>query len=389
LYNETIQNYGEEVCTPFGKKLKSNVHYLGNKQHLDHEEEKIQIIDNFTHGVKESFHMVIKNGYMVSGTNTPANQDPVSGWITYCNTILLDGSQCTYFSTTYVVPSAPIKKSKQIIYIFNAFEGLSDIIQPVLQWGLSPAGGGDYWSICNWYVNEDQDQIFFDSLIKVSTGTKLEGIIRATKNSNYLYDYNASFQGYPTGIQVNNLPAMQNLYISLEVHNLKGDDEYPSNEKITMSDIQIRSENNYPPIRWGTMKKSWTKVEQFTKIVNENANYGEVEIHFHSPYSDDNYNDIHVYPNPFEDIIHISTNTIKDPLLLFFPDQKIVNCTLEIYSMSGVLVESYFYKDMNYEFDLNLQHLAKGAYIFKFKYFFKGHSSDLIMKDHSFKIFKN
>lgn len=65
--------------------------------------------------------------------------------------------------------------SDQLLYLFTALLGwdvmdngnyFNHILQPVLQWGLSPAGGGNYWAINNWYVN-DQDY-FYDSLIVVN-----------------------------------------------------------------------------------------------------------------------------------------------------------------------------------------------------------------------------
>jgi len=388
LNKATHQDSDELVCTPFGEKLKSNVHYIDNQNHLELKKGQIQIVNNKTHEVKKLYKNNLHQNYILSDRGSlPNTQDQPSGWITSCYTILMDGSQCTYFSTTYIVPPPPKKKSNQTIYIFNAFVGPDDIIQPVLQWGISYAGGGDYWSICNWYIN-DQNQVFYDSLIRVNPGTKLEGIIKASQSSNDLYDYNSSFQGYPTSLQINNIHALQNLYVALEVYGINSDDEYPSNEKITLSEIQIKSGNNYPPIHWATAGLTWTKTDKYTNIVNGSAHNGEVDIHFHSPYSKENYHDIHVYPNPVEDFLHISANPIEDPLHLF-PDQRIINCTLDVYNASGVLMQSYFYKDMTYEFDLYMYHYAKGAYIFKFSYYYKSHSSDLVKKSHSFKIIKN
>lgn len=53
----------------------------------------------------------------------------------------------------YTVPSAP-SKAGALTYIFSSFENTdgNTIAQPVLTYGTSPSGGGDYWYVTSWYV---------------------------------------------------------------------------------------------------------------------------------------------------------------------------------------------------------------------------------------------
>ena len=52
------------------------------------------------------------------------------------------------------MPSDP-STNGGVIFIFNGLEPTTEnvIIQPVLQYGVSAAGGGNYWAIASWLVN--------------------------------------------------------------------------------------------------------------------------------------------------------------------------------------------------------------------------------------------
>lgn len=54
----------------------------------------------------------------------------------------------------FLVPSSPVIGDDQTIFFFPGFENeeRSAIVQSVLQWGPSAAGGGQHWSIASWMV---------------------------------------------------------------------------------------------------------------------------------------------------------------------------------------------------------------------------------------------
>jgi hypothetical protein len=82
-----------------------------------------------------------------------------------------------HLAGNFVVPPAPTNKSSQTIFFFPSFEPAAgtSIIQPVLQWGPSAAGGGKYWAIASWYVGPKRT--VHGPLKRVSVGDQLGGTI--------------------------------------------------------------------------------------------------------------------------------------------------------------------------------------------------------------------
>jgi len=81
-------------------------------------------------------------------------------------------------SGNWVVPAAPTTNNNQIIYLFPSFQSSRVIVQPVLQWGATSAGGtgvigGPYWTYAAWV---ETDGTFYHSQgITVNAGDTLNG----------------------------------------------------------------------------------------------------------------------------------------------------------------------------------------------------------------------
>ena len=82
-----------------------------------------------------------------------------------------------HLAGNFVVPPAPSNKGSQTIFFFPSFEPAAGtaIIQPVLQWGPSAAGGGKYWAIASWYVGPKRT--VHGPLKRVSVGDRLGGTV--------------------------------------------------------------------------------------------------------------------------------------------------------------------------------------------------------------------
>jgi hypothetical protein len=372
--NIIAQHIDELINTPFGPTIKSNVHFVGKNYHINNNVFSTQIIQNNTSTINKEYYGMLQNKSL--GLNA-LGDSRVDGWITwaYCQVYVLNPN-VTYFSSEYLVPDQPKKYSDQLLYLFSGLMGVNGIIQPVLQWGVSPAGGGDYWSICNWYVSSN-GQFFYDSLIKVNTGTRLKSVIKLTATSDSLFCYNSSFEGYP-GLQVDNISQLMIPSIALEGYNVQGCDEYPSDEKIKINNIQILHDSIYPPLKWTNYNK-FSDCGQFTRIVNSRADYGQIDIHFHTPSAIDGFHEIHIYPNPVENILHISPDYLENPLKLY-ADKTISKCKIELYNSLGKLMQDTFYENLDYEFNIDMRNLPSGLYIIRFSY---------NNATHSFKIIKN
>jgi hypothetical protein len=386
-FTESLSNYYADhnqpdgiVNTPFGKALISKIHYINKNHRLNYQNGQVRIVNSKTGKVEEVFGNI--NNNKVS-TDSIKYKD---GWNTYA---VYESSQFgkhpTYFSAKWIVPSPP-KGSDQLLYLFNAFMGIDffengnhfdHIIQPVLQWGLSPAGGGKYWAICNWYVNDKE--YFHDSLIVVKSGTLLEGVLKQTSTSNNRFSYNSSFSGYPIGLQIDSLPQVSLTYIALESYCAERTDEYPASQKIKFFDIHIETEKKNVKIPWDLYKdeKSPSVLGQFTKVINMSSDGGEIEIYFRKPYSIDGFDEIQFYPNPFIDYLHISPYRIKNRISVF-DDLPITNCSIEIFDSFGRIMKSQFYPNLDQEFDLDLSDMNSGLYLIKFAYDNRTHTFRII-----------
>src|SRR5690349_1327246 len=133
-----------------------------------------------------------------------------TGWITYAWWSNGTGSPITYFATRWVVPPHPQTRSGQLLYLFNGIQNSSFIYQPVLQWGSSPAGGGDHWSVASWYVDGMNGPAFHSDLVDVNPGDVVVGVMTQTGNSAVggaqLFHYDCQFQGLPgAGFPVENI----------------------------------------------------------------------------------------------------------------------------------------------------------------------------------------
>jgi hypothetical protein len=112
-----------------------------------------------------------------------ATQNPTwNGWVEASQENLwwLGGSDnIDWESGDFYVPSAP-SVNGGLIYIFNGIEPATQdwILQPVLQYGYSPAGGGYYWGIASWLVGTGG--AWHSPLERVNSGDRLYGYTEQT-----------------------------------------------------------------------------------------------------------------------------------------------------------------------------------------------------------------
>jgi hypothetical protein len=271
---QSSSDINDLVLTPAGYMERSNVHFIGEDHQLTVLNGHLLRTEKISGKMLEDFGPV---------RITPARKAAASGWIAYAywtNT----GTPISYFNTNWVVPSAPTNKANQTIFLFNGMQdgttSSSYIIQPVLQWGPSAAGGGKYWAVTNWYVSSSQ--AFYGSLASVSTGTALQGILQQTAVSGSNYSYKSSFAGYPasTSLQVNNVPQSFWAAETMEAYGITSPaTQYPPNSAIAMSSIQILKGSNNASINWTTAHAKGAT--QRASVVSDSSPGGEVDISFH------------------------------------------------------------------------------------------------------------
>ena len=106
-----------------------------------------------------------------------------NGWVEDAEWVppLKKSDNIEWIQEYWVVPSAP-KSNGALIFFFNGLSPTSGkwIIQPVLQYGVSYAGGGNYWAMASWMVGPKKKNTYVSALTSVNTGDTLVGTIQQT-----------------------------------------------------------------------------------------------------------------------------------------------------------------------------------------------------------------
>jgi hypothetical protein len=180
------------------------------------------------------------------------------------------------FRTTWTVPPEPTSDNDQTIFLFNSIEptGYKAIIQPVLQWGPSGAGGGAYWCVATWCLIGSNKLGFASSLTKVNPGDSLEGMIYLTGVTDTAFNYKAAFNGIKSSlITVTGFRELVYVTETLEAYSITQSSDYPSGST-SFTDIALTvTDSTSPSISWSSCT-----VEGFSITVED----GVVTIYYPS-----------------------------------------------------------------------------------------------------------
>jgi hypothetical protein len=193
-----------------------------------------------------------------------------------------DGKSLTYFATEWVVPPAPATSSGQIVFLFNGIQNTGanfGILQPVLQWGVSAAGGGAYWAVASWYVTSG-GQAFHTNLIRVNPGTKLLGIMKQTGAAGGKFNYSSEFHGIAnTTLPVTGIAPLHWANETLECYSLTKCSDFPATTATTMAAIEILIGSAHPTLKWTPVNATSGCGQHATVVSNANP-HGKVDLHY-------------------------------------------------------------------------------------------------------------
>ncbi len=263
------------VITPGGPRPRSCVHLVEEGFALVNAQGELHMVDR-EQKIRARFdmrEMRPRAGLAVS----PALG---SGWITYSGWVNTTGTPISSFATTWTVPRAPSTNHGQTIFLFNGIEpsDYSHILQPVLQWGSSAAGGGAYWSVASWYVGGGN--AFHTNLVAVNEGDVLVGVMTVVGESGHSFNYVSSFQGIAnTSLPINNNPELTWASETLESYNVTTCSDYPATDTTPMTQVNIRTGSTTPSLAW-SVYNSVTDCGQRTVIAVDGANNGEVDLSY-------------------------------------------------------------------------------------------------------------
>lgn len=252
------------VLTPSGYRDRATIHVLKSGQSVQKRAGRYEIIESTTHAVAQQIIPKL--------ANSPGVND--SGWITDAVWQVPNDDSILSFSASWKVPPPPVQQDGQLLYVFNALtEAEGAILQPVLQWGAAPIGGGNYWAVASWYVTSD-GEAFTTQPIQVQPGQVLTGVItRFVQPSGEPDNYTAQFVGIEgTLLTTISVADLTNAYEALEVYSVDSCTDYPTGAT-AFSGIELQTANGNPSIAW-TAENKVSDCGQHANVVGA----GEVEL---------------------------------------------------------------------------------------------------------------
>jgi hypothetical protein len=290
----------DHVLTPGGWRPKSKVHFLEPGNHISGEGGRLKIIHTDSGKIIKDLGVLskvpppkrgkpamrVKPAAKKKGGPAPA---PITdGWIVYSGWTNTSGNPISYFKTQWSVPPDPVTDHGQTIFLFNGIQPAGAfILQPVLQWGPSYAGGGSYWSIANWYVDGPGGAALCGPLIRVNPGDVLEGIMTLTGQTGTSFSYLSSFTGHSTAdLTVNNINELNWANETLECYGFQEFTDYPDAALTAFHDIEIRLRTSTTPFTEVQAVINWqahndvTDNGQHCLIVSNDSPGGDVYLYY-------------------------------------------------------------------------------------------------------------
>ncbi len=296
--NLTANNDTEQlVITPGGLRPKSKVHLIENGFHVNLKHGILSKINSSNNELVKKFGKInsVKPEYLNNRNSIRKLfrekeekfgefPSPITDrWIIYGGWKNDSNNPISYFSTKWVVPPPPITSNGQLIYLFNGIETTSfdSILQPVLQWGSSHAGGGSYWAVANWFVGSPGTGIALHSnLIPVNSGDIIQGILILENKSGNKFSYISSFMGMPEcDLHISNIDELTWANETLECYGLKFFSDYPNAIVTQMEEIEIRNGAAQAQIIWEA-NNDVTDNGQHCKIVSNASPNSIVELYY-------------------------------------------------------------------------------------------------------------
>jgi len=229
-------NCKNSLAVPSGFAHPSCVHEVADGSIVSHKNGGL-IVNSPT---GESFQ-VPRCHFPLSGSSRSSKPAHGPAWKTcaqYENT-----KSITYLYGEWPVPPNPTLESDQILYFWNGVEpeDNSEVVQPVLQWGSTPAGGGNYWAMASWYVASDGTALF-SPLINTTIGDSVSG-----ENS---FDTNGTWVAVGTDLKSKQTTSLSYTppetdyyyaYAVLESYSISTCNQYPPTGSVPFTNIQVQA----------------------------------------------------------------------------------------------------------------------------------------------------
>jgi hypothetical protein len=171
------------------------------------------------------------------------------GW--WLSSFYSSPNQITYVSANWTVPPAPVQTGATV-FLFPSAEPYAEnaIVQPVLQWGVSQAGGGNYWGIADWYV-DSSGNAYISSLQKTTSGHQLLGTISRSSGSSSTWNMQISDKtgGISTTLNFNTGMTSWNTAEGgvLEAYNISSCRQLPATTSLAFTNVTVKEGGTVAP----------------------------------------------------------------------------------------------------------------------------------------------
>jgi len=155
-----------------------------------------------------------------------------NGWAAWAWSRYLGGTFTSY-NGTWTVPPTPQDDGTQTLFLFTGFQNtyeipanVTNIIQPVLQWGSSEAGGGKFWALSSWYVDSNGNA-FWSQLQDTASGHTIQGnmVLNGKTWTIQSIDMNTQVE---TTLNIKTNTSEPFAFVTLEVYSVHSCLEYPT-----------------------------------------------------------------------------------------------------------------------------------------------------------------
>jgi len=264
------QQKGEPlVLTPGGWFPKSCVHHVREHDAVIDARHNDYILVTYANGTRTHFPSCYQKAIPLNANKRSTKQQQ-QGWVAYA--MWQAPSTVTSYLATWVVPTNPTQEEVQTLFLFNGLQNAYDsmssefqtvsIIQPVLQWGLSEAGGGNYWSIASWFVGSGA---VYSTLEQVSVGDVLLGKMIFDSNSTWSIICTDTTSKVSTTLNVATNTLEPYAFITLEVYGVNDCGDYPNGDtKFT----KIALLNKSKPLKPNWSPQVVAQCNEAVKVVN-------------------------------------------------------------------------------------------------------------------------
>jgi hypothetical protein len=233
---------GASICssgyglTPSGCEPLSCIYQINDPDATIVQESNGMTLITYSNGMTQTIAPCTQSGY------TPLTT--TNGWVEDAENVV----KTKQMSGSWVVPGTPSKNSGQTIFEFigtqNCVCGSAFILQPVIQWGSSAAGGGAFWALASWYVDSNY---FVSKLIDISAGDVINGTIKGNKctsiDCNWKIVGEDVTAGTSTKLKVTDKALQFDDFVTLEVYGVTACDQYPSTSPTTFTSLLVNSKS--------------------------------------------------------------------------------------------------------------------------------------------------